>query len=519
MSNVYLNNLKNTPQSQPIIGMNMVKNNAGGFSFQISDKDLLNRFLMIGSEGGTYYVSESKLTLDNSTKIIDMIKRDGEMVAVEAIKVLDLNLAPKAEPALFVIALCATYGNETVKKVVYNAISKICRTSTQFFTLIDNLNTLRGWSSGLRKGVAKFYTSRSEDQLAYQLVKYRQRNGFTHRDALRLCHASSKNSNINSLFAYAVGKNEAPTNKLVAAYEKAKTLTGIYLATHITENKLTWEMVPTEQLSDKDVLLALLANMPVMALIRNLNRFAKAGLTATPLSEATKIIVSKLRNEELIKKANLHPVFVLNATKTYSSGRGFRGGDSWSVNQKIVDALYDTYELATKYTDSTGKNILIAVDVSGSMSYPTVANMSLRVKEAAAALSHSIYRAEDNSTLVWFDTNVYEPKIGRRNSVEEVLNATPNGGGTDTSLPFAYMLHNKEKYDAIIILTDNETWAGKTHSVQLLDECRKINKDLKVVEVAMATNPYSDFPINDVNVLKISGFDASVPNLINKFLV
>ena len=56
-----------TPQSQPIPGREpeMVENSAGGFTFQIDDFGRLERFLILGSEGGTSYATERDLTKEN----------------------------------------------------------------------------------------------------------------------------------------------------------------------------------------------------------------------------------------------------------------------------------------------------------------------------------------------------------------------------------------------------------------------------------------------------------------------
>ena len=76
----YLHNiLEEQPQSEPILGREseMVKNNAGGYVFQIDAFARLDRFLILGSEGGTYYAQERPLTLENAQNIMDLVKSDG----------------------------------------------------------------------------------------------------------------------------------------------------------------------------------------------------------------------------------------------------------------------------------------------------------------------------------------------------------------------------------------------------------------------------------------------------------
>lgn len=509
-----------TPQTKPIFGRtDMVKNNAGGFGFEVSPQDRLERFLLIGSEGGTYYVNEQKLTEDNAQSIVSLIKTDGRNVLRTVIDFATNNRAPKADAGLFVLALLATYGDKEVKSATYSAISQVCKTSTHLFTFLANIQNLRGWSKGLCKGVSKFYTSKTSDQVAYQLIKYRNRAGFTHNDALSLAHPNNVSSELFKLFGYARGKitAEESGNQLVGAFESAQTSSEKELIGLIKEFRLTWEMIPNESLNKPAVLTALLENMPLTALIRNLNRFSYNGLTDGN-TDTVKAIVKKLTNKENVAKAGIHPLNVVNSMLTYASGHGAKGGKSWNANQKIVDALSTTYDLALEALTPTGKNILVAVDVSGSMNHP-VNGMAMNASQIANVLGVTILKQEPEAELVWFDTTLQRPTIGRRNSIDEVLAKSPHGGGTDCSQAFVHALNTKIKYDAIIILTDSETWAGAAHGVELLNGYRKlVNRDVKVIEVAMVANPSTALPVDEKNVLRVVGFDASVTDVINSYL-
>ena len=56
-------NTRVTPQNQPVHGRNdQVKNSAGGFVFEISDAERLRRFLILGTDAGTYYTNAADLT-------------------------------------------------------------------------------------------------------------------------------------------------------------------------------------------------------------------------------------------------------------------------------------------------------------------------------------------------------------------------------------------------------------------------------------------------------------------------
>ncbi len=50
---------KQTPQSEPIPGKQMVPNSGGGFAFVLDDWARLDRFLILGADGPTYYASDA----------------------------------------------------------------------------------------------------------------------------------------------------------------------------------------------------------------------------------------------------------------------------------------------------------------------------------------------------------------------------------------------------------------------------------------------------------------------------
>lgn len=509
-----------TSQTLPLPGFVQVKNNAGGFVFEVTKEQILERFLLIGSENGSFYVSEKTLTKDNAQNVISLIKEKGMYVANTALDSIATNRAPKVDAAIFVLSLCVVYGDTATRKTVYDNVATAFKTFTQLTLFLANLKDLKGWSAGLRRAVARWYTTKSDETLAYQVVKYRNRNGYSHRDVLRLCHAKATSPAQNEIFKYLVGKTEEVSNILLKGFELAqKTERASDLVKVIKEYNLTHEMVPNKYLNKPEVLSALLSRMPTTALMRNLNRFATSGLTVTNLADATIQIRDKLTNEDAIKKSGLHPVNVLNTLATYQSGNGFRGSTTWNANPEVIEALENTLDISYNNVKATNKRILIAVDVSGSMTSGNISNMNLTPQKVAAALSLSILKAEVQVELIWFDTNVYHPKITRKSSYSEVLKMTPNGGGTDCSLALTYALEKNLNVDAVIILTDSETWAGKSHAVEQLALYRsKINKDVKIIEIGMVANKSTNYLSTDTNVLQIAGFDATVPTLINNFI-
>ena len=180
-------NADKTPQSEPVPGKDMVPNSAGGFAFALDDWARLDRFLILGSEGGTYYANERKLTLDNADALKRAIAADGVRAVSRIAEISESGRAPKNTPAILALALCAEVGDGATKTAAYRAVNRVCRTGTHLFEFAAAKKSLGGaFGAGMRRAVGRWYTGKSADQLAYQVVKYRNRAGMTHRDLLRL---------------------------------------------------------------------------------------------------------------------------------------------------------------------------------------------------------------------------------------------------------------------------------------------------------------------------------------------
>ena len=54
--------LRQTPQHLPIPGTTQVLNEAGGYTWPVDKWARLDRFLILGSESGTYYIGPHELT-------------------------------------------------------------------------------------------------------------------------------------------------------------------------------------------------------------------------------------------------------------------------------------------------------------------------------------------------------------------------------------------------------------------------------------------------------------------------
>ena len=89
---------KTTPQREPIPGSDQVLNSAGGHAWQIDDWGRLDRFLVLGSEGGTFYVGERALTIENAEAVARCLAADGVRTVDRIAAISDGGRAPKNDP-------------------------------------------------------------------------------------------------------------------------------------------------------------------------------------------------------------------------------------------------------------------------------------------------------------------------------------------------------------------------------------------------------------------------------------
>src|SRR5262245_42908165 len=120
-------NRRATPQAQPIPGSTQAPNSGGGYSWQVDDWTRLDRFLVLGAEGGTYYIAERDLVKQNHDAVVRCIKADGVRVVNRIVEISAAGRAPKNDPAIFALALVATHGDAQVKAAAFVNLSKVCR--------------------------------------------------------------------------------------------------------------------------------------------------------------------------------------------------------------------------------------------------------------------------------------------------------------------------------------------------------------------------------------------------------
>ncbi|PIC27178.1 hypothetical protein B9Z55_019510 [Caenorhabditis nigoni] len=593
--------LQRLPRQMEQVKEGQVMNNAGGFVFPVSDETQVRRFLILGSDKGTYHQTSEKITLDNAQRIVDIIQKgNGHMVLHELALINSENRNPKMNSMLFTLAICARVStHDTTKKndcpilhtyseyirelhaAALRLLPDVCRTPTHLFEFVDYCQTIAestkaggaksstGWGRSLRNAISKWYKEKTAEKLAMLLTKYPQREGWSHRDLFRLAHPNLMDDGTQhtdredrlereQLFRFAVKgdlvkrKRKANdeekakieeswdkralkvpyTEQQLAKEEKSRALDLVeaYLSLKqeqseeviveaIKKHGLVREHLPTSSLNSKLVWETLFdVPMPMTAMIRNLGKMTLVGALD---DNRVKSIVSRLTDQEELRRARIHPLTLLTARSVYARGRGDKGSLTWEPNQKICDALEAGFYKAFVNSPPTGKRYCLALDVSGSMCSP-VSSSPLTCREAATGMSLINLHNEAEVKCVAFCDKLTELpftkdwKIGQVNDYVNKLSF----GSTDCGLPMTWATENKLKFDVFIIYTDNDTWAGEIHPFEAIKKYREASgiHDAKVIVMAMQAYNYSIADPSDAGMLDITGFDSAVPQIVHEFV-
>jgi len=93
------------------------------------------------------------------------------------------------------------------------------------------------------------------------------------------------------------------------------------------------------------------------------------------------------------------------------------------------------------------------------------------------------------------------------------------GGETDVSAPTRWALDRTIEADAIVIFTDNETWANSRPILVWMNDYRRtINPAARLIVAGMTATDYSVVSPNDALGLNVAGFDTNAPGIISNFI-
>lgn len=534
-----------TPQTEPARA-DQVKNNSGGFVFPVGDAARLHRFLTIGVEGGTAVVTERDLVRDNGSVVVRLAERSDPMLIDRAVEVSEAGRALSNDPALFAIAAAAGLGDEAYRKRALDVLPQVARTGSHLLTFAAYAEMFRGWGPQLVKGIRNWYLAKTPEELAYQLLKYKSREGWSQADLLRLAafkagpqHKAGQRwragnmprvpAEHEALFNYVI-KGTLPTDRsLPDLVEHAADAHWLVKAPDTVRRTAHWvrliedtrglshEMLPSEALAKPQVWRALVesGNLPQGALLRNLARLTTLGVLKQGDS-FTNDVAARIADPDRLKRARVHPISILLGMKTYAGGHSLRGSGRWDPVFAVTDAMNAAFYAAFPAVEPAGNRVDLCLDISGTMA-SAAGGLPITCREVVAAVALVTAKTEPLASIYGFGSRYTPLDISPARRLDDVAKYMRGLGmqRTDCAVPMVQALRDRRAVDTFTVYTDNETYAGPVHVHEALRDYREgMGIDARLQVVCIVPTEFSVADPLDPRQLDVSGFDSAVPVLL-----
>ncbi len=252
----------------------------------------------------------------------------------------------------------------------------------------------------------------------------------------------------------------------------------------------------------------------------NLNTFRRHGVFDD--EAMVQLIAARLADQAEVQGAKALPYQLLVA---YQSATGVPG--------LVREALQDAMEHAVENIPAVEGRVVVCPDVSGSMQGPITgyrrgATSVTRCVDVAGLIAAAFLRKNPLARVLPFETGVRQVQLNPRDSVMTLAKTLAmGGGGTNCSAPLALLNREKAKVDAVIYISDNESWMDAQgrqgyfgQGTAMMDEWIKLgrrNPQAKLVCIDLTPNTRKQ-AIDRPDILNVGGFSDAVFDVVAQFL-
>lgn len=512
---LFSNQNKKTPVRK--VKEKVTLNEAGGIAYKLKNKAAAAQLVFTGCLNGGFYAS-AKTQLDELTSLLREIK-DEEYLAKLAVLARERGYM-KDTPAVVCAILHERAENEILKKI--------------FPRVMDNQKMLMNFVQMVRSGQFKKKSfGNSTKKLIQDWI-----NG----------------KNEHQLFRGSIGQDPSLVDIIKMTHPKPATDVRKNFVDYLMKKEFNYELLPplVKQYEDfkkdpdkaemPDLPFQFLApfdlktkhwkqiaeNMPFQACRMNLNTFERHGVLKD--ATAVKMIADKLKDKDQIMRAKVFPYQLFTA---------------WLNTQGVPTSIKNSLQFAAEIAcenipefPGTG-NIYIMVDTSGSMGSPVTghkgsATTVVKCIDVAAMTACAIMRKHpDRAVLIPFDTKCHLNH--NLNPLDSIMTNADKlrrygGGGTNCSAPLAHVNKQNGIGDAVIYLSDNESWIdsngkstqgwGSTATSTFLEweKFRKRNKAARLINIDLQPHHTTQIPNAGPDILNVGGFSDFVFEVMASFI-
>lgn len=343
----------------------------------------------------------------------------------------------------------------TNRQIIEAAISRLDEASD----MIAGWMSLYGRNipSCVRRGVADALRVRLSERSYLKWAGRMNAGSVTLRDVINLTHPKPKNSVQEALIKLVLDESygkkgddkQLPTIRAYRQFlamdrdAQIRALTGPDAKDVIRKAALTHEVIAGAiGTIPADVWETLVPEMGYMALRMNLRRIEASGASRALIAT----INERLSDVDEAAKSRTMPVAFYAAYK--------------NAPLAFAAALQDAANASLENVPALKGRTLVLLDRSGSMSYPMSAKSSLSCQDTANVFASALAIRGESVRVVAFDDHMEDVKVASTDLLRVVDQMPTARGCTYTPDAVAYAHKKGEKYDRIIILTDEQYRGG-----------------------------------------------------------
>jgi 60 kDa SS-A/Ro ribonucleoprotein len=478
-------------------------NQAGGKAYKMEDRAALAQLAMTGTLANAYY-------MDADAQLAEL-----------------LQVAAKVEPDFLAKAAIYARRNGHMKDTPAALLAVLASVSPEhlaqaFPRVIDNGRMLRTFAQIMRSGATgrrsfgtrpkKLIQAWLNEASDEALLRASVGQSPSLADVIKMAHPKPGSKTRDAFYAWLIGRpcDVDLLPRIVQEYLSFQATVGgapvpdvpFQMLTNLPLNQRQWTRIAER------------AGWQTLRM--NLNTFLRHGVFDR--ASVRRAVAERLADRKAIQKARVFPYQLMAAWINVDD----------RMPSEIRDALARAMEIAVENAPELGGRIVVAPDVSGSMTSPVTghrkgATSKMTYVDVAALVASAILRRNPAARVMPFDTKVHDVDISARASVVDnaMQLASYWGGGTACSAPLAKLNAEKARVDMVILVSDNQSWVDQSYGggTTVMKEWTKLkrrNQDAKLVCIDIA--PYANTPAHDrPDVLNIGGFSDATFDLIATF--
>jgi 60 kDa SS-A/Ro ribonucleoprotein len=504
-------NLFKSASSKPSVPTADTRNEAGGKAYSLSANEALAQIAVTGCLNQTFYATAQN-QLDSIRNVASECSDD--VIADVAIYARKRGHM-KDTPALL-LAVLAGRKTESARQELRRAAPIVLDTGRMIRNFAQFIRSgqfgRKSFGTAIKREIRKYLNEASPEKLVRDSVG----NDPSMADVIAMVHPKPKDKQREALFGYLVDPKKVTVEKARYLPLLVKELEAFKRGDGPMPERAPFMML-TAFAKTQDDWLRLYQRASWTETRINLNAFAKHGVFGEAQRDVVRLAAERIRNPELIRKSRCLPFQLLTAYQ-----------NTTDVPMEIRNALQDAMEIATDNVPDFGSDVVVAVDISGSMDSPITgyrgtATTRTKCRDVAALVASCIARKQPNAKIIPFSDDVVKAQLNPRDSVmtnARYLASLPSGG-TNCSAPMAMLNRLGVKSNLVIYVSDNESWVDRGYGrvTGLMAEWAKFkvnNPKAKLVLIDLTPNTHSQAAA-DKDILRVGGFSDAVFDAIAAF--